>query len=154
MAKPRSNGNGRHRPYCTYGPNSNRISHPSPRQITQLPMSGRLYIDKQHRPIFVLRFAAKMIPTARLASSLTTKLPESPGSANASPESAVGLLPDALASPLARLEHYGMLILIGLLLILPLVGAQFGLDLSVVSRLVGTVTNEIIGMILWITGHT
>jgi Zn-dependent protease len=67
---------------------------------------------------------------------------------------AVGLLPDALASPLAWLEHYGMLILIGLLLILPLVGAQFGLDLSVVSRLVGTVTNEIIGMILWITGHT
>jgi hypothetical protein len=47
-----------------------------------------------------------------------------------------------------------MLIVIGLLLILPLVGAQFGLDLSVVSRVVGTVTNEIIGMILWITGHT
>jgi Zn-dependent protease len=67
---------------------------------------------------------------------------------------AVGLLPDALASPLAWLEHYGMLILIGLLLILPLVGAQFGLDLSVVSRLVGTVTNEIIAMILWITSHT
>src|SRR5712672_2494520 len=67
---------------------------------------------------------------------------------------AVGLLPDGLALPLARLEHYGMLILIGLLLILPLVGAQFGLDLSVVSRLVGTVTNEIIDMILWITGHT
>ena len=67
---------------------------------------------------------------------------------------AVGLLPDALASPLARLEPYGMLILIGLLLILPLVGGQFGLDLSVVSRVVATVTNEIIGSILWITGHT
>jgi hypothetical protein len=47
-----------------------------------------------------------------------------------------------------------MLIVIDLLLILSLVGAQFGLDLSVVSRVVGTVTNEIIGMILWITGHT
>jgi hypothetical protein len=35
-----------------------------------------------------------------------------------------------------------------------LVGAQFGLDLSVVLRVVCTVTNEIIGMILWITGHT
>jgi hypothetical protein len=66
----------------------------------------------------------------------------------------VGLLPDALASPLARLEPYRMLILIGLLLILPLVGAQFGLDLSVVSRVVCTVTNEIIAMILWNTGHT
>ena len=67
---------------------------------------------------------------------------------------AVGLLPDALASPLARLEPYGMTILIGILLILPMVGAQFGLDLSVVSRVVGAVTNEIIGIILWITGHT
>ena len=67
---------------------------------------------------------------------------------------AVGLLPDVLASPLARLEPYGMLILIGVLLILPLVGAQFGLDLSVVSRVVAVVTNEIIGIILWITGHT
>jgi hypothetical protein len=47
-----------------------------------------------------------------------------------------------------------MLILIGVLLILPLVGAQFGLDLSVVSRVVAVVTNEIIGIILWITGHT
>jgi Zn-dependent protease len=67
---------------------------------------------------------------------------------------AVGLLPDALAAPLSRLEPYGMLILIGVLLILPVVGSQFGLDLSVVSRGVGLVTNEIIGIILWVTGHT
>jgi Zn-dependent protease len=66
---------------------------------------------------------------------------------------AVGLLPDALAAPLARLEPYGMLILIGVLIVLPVVGAQFGLDLSVVSRGVGLVTNEIIGIILWVTGH-
>src|SRR5262249_10050321 len=37
---------------------------------------------------------------------------------------AVGVLPDAVASPLARLEPYGMLILIGLLFILPTLGAQ------------------------------
>jgi Zn-dependent protease len=37
---------------------------------------------------------------------------------------AVGLLPDALASPLARLEPYGMMILIGVLFILPMIGAQ------------------------------
>jgi Zn-dependent protease len=66
---------------------------------------------------------------------------------------AVGLLPDALGSPLARLEPYGMLILIGVLLVLPMIGAQFGLDLSVLSKVVGTVTNDIIGIILWITGH-
>src|SRR4026209_1905164 len=33
---------------------------------------------------------------------------------------AVGVLPDALASPLARLEPYGLIILIGMLFILPL----------------------------------
>ena len=43
---------------------------------------------------------------------------------------AVGVLPDALASPLARLEPYGMLILIGLLFILPMLGTQLGVDLD------------------------
>jgi Zn-dependent protease len=43
---------------------------------------------------------------------------------------AVGLLPDALASPLARLEPYGMVILIGFLFILPIISAQMGLDFS------------------------
>jgi Zn-dependent protease len=67
---------------------------------------------------------------------------------------AVGVLPDAVASPLARLEPYGMIIRVGVLLVLPIVGAQFGLDLNVVTRVVGTVTDEIIGVILRITGHT
>ena len=40
---------------------------------------------------------------------------------------AVGLLPDALAVPLARLERYGMAILIGLIILLPLLGAQMDL---------------------------
>ena len=35
---------------------------------------------------------------------------------------AVGLLPNVLAYPLARLEPYGMIILIGLLIVLPDVG--------------------------------
>ena len=35
---------------------------------------------------------------------------------------AVGLLPDALALPLARMERYGMLILIALLIVLPMLG--------------------------------
>src|SRR5947207_6390954 len=57
---------------------------------------------------------------------------------------AVGMLPDALASPLARLEPYGMLILIGLLFILPMLGAQLGVDLSIVSRVIATSTDAII----------
>jgi len=44
---------------------------------------------------------------------------------------AVGLLPKALAAPLARLEPYGMLILIGLLFILPTLGAQTGVDVNI-----------------------
>ena len=47
---------------------------------------------------------------------------------------AVGLSPNVLARQLARLEPYGMMILIGLLIFLPLVGSQFGLDLNFVSR--------------------
>jgi len=43
---------------------------------------------------------------------------------------AVGLLPNFLALPLSRLERYGMAILIGLIIILPLVGSQTGFDLS------------------------
>ena len=67
---------------------------------------------------------------------------------------AVGLLPDALASPLARLEPYGMVILIGLLFILPVIGAQMGFDFSLVSHVVAAVTNEVIAFILLVTGNT
>ena len=67
---------------------------------------------------------------------------------------AVGVLPDALAFPLARLEPYGMLILIGLLFILPMLGPQFGTDLSIVSRVITSSTETIIGAILRLTGNT
>src|SRR5205085_7552664 len=53
---------------------------------------------------------------------------------------AVGVLPDFLARPLAQLEPFGMLILIALLFLVPLLGAQLGVDLSVVSRVVNAVT--------------
>jgi Zn-dependent protease len=66
---------------------------------------------------------------------------------------AVGLLPNAIGSPLARLEPYGMIILIGLLFILPMIGAQMGLDFNVVSRSIAAVTNAVISVILQITGH-
>ena len=67
---------------------------------------------------------------------------------------AIGLLPDLLAAPLARLEPYGMLILIGLLFIVPVLGAQMGVDLSIVSRAVGIVTETIINAIVRITGNS
>ena len=67
---------------------------------------------------------------------------------------AVGLLPDVLARPLAALEPFGMLILIAVLFLVPLLGAQLGVDLSIVSRVVNVVTDVIIGAILWLTGNT
>src|SRR5262245_3285366 len=67
---------------------------------------------------------------------------------------AVGVLPNVLATPLARLEPYGMLILIGLLFILPILGTQLGVDLSIVSRLVASSTDATIGAILRLTGNT
>jgi Zn-dependent protease len=67
---------------------------------------------------------------------------------------AVGLLPKVLASPLARLEPYGMMILIGVLFIIPMIGAQLGINLNVVSQSISAATGAVIGIILWITGHT
>ena len=67
---------------------------------------------------------------------------------------AIGVLPQAVASPLARLEPYGMLILIGLLFILPMLGAQMGADLSIVSRVIASSTSAVIDAILRLTGNT
>ena len=66
---------------------------------------------------------------------------------------AVGLLPNVLAAPLSRLEPFGMLILIGLLILLPLAGSQFGLNLDVISALLRTVTGYVVWLILVVTGN-
>jgi len=66
---------------------------------------------------------------------------------------AVGLLPRAFAAPLARLEPFGMLILIGFLILLPLAGSQFGLNLDVISAVLRASTDFIIRLILVLTGN-
>jgi Zn-dependent protease len=66
---------------------------------------------------------------------------------------AVGLLPNVLANPLARLEPYGMMILIGFLIVLPLLGSQFGVDLSFVSHFISTATGAVIRVIIRLTGN-
>jgi Zn-dependent protease len=66
---------------------------------------------------------------------------------------AVGLLPKPLAAPLARLEPYGMLILIALLILLPLAGSQFGLNLDVISAILRKSTGYVIWLILMVTGN-
>jgi Zn-dependent protease len=66
---------------------------------------------------------------------------------------AVGLLPDVLAVPLSRLEPYGMLILIGILILLPVVGTQLGLNLDVISAILRTSTGYVIRLILLLSGN-
>jgi len=67
---------------------------------------------------------------------------------------AVGLLPDALALPLARLERYGMLILLLFLFVLPYVGEQTGHNLNILGWLIGRPTEALIRFVLAITGQS
>ncbi len=66
---------------------------------------------------------------------------------------AVGLLPNILAKQLARLEPYGMIILIGLLILLPLLGSLLGVDLGFVSHLISSSTDTVLRVILRLTGN-
>jgi len=65
-----------------------------------------------------------------------------------------GLLPGVLARPFSRVEPYGMFLLIGLLILLPLLGAQFGRDLDFLSGIITQSTRAIIGVILRVTLNT
>ena len=65
---------------------------------------------------------------------------------------AVGLLPRSLAMPLARVEPYGMLILMGLFL-LGYVSARTGLGLNPLGWFVAVPTNALIHLVLAITGQ-
>jgi Zn-dependent protease len=66
---------------------------------------------------------------------------------------AVGLLPKFLALPLARLEPYGMIILIAALLVMPVLGAQMGVDLNILPHLITGPVETIIRAIVWLTGN-
>ena len=65
----------------------------------------------------------------------------------------VGVLPKAMAAPVARLEPYGIVILLVLLIVLPMLGAQLGVDLSIVSHIIAVSTGAILDVILRLTGN-
>ncbi len=65
---------------------------------------------------------------------------------------AVGLLPRALAMPLARLERAGIFIILGGIFLLPWLGGRLGLDLNVFWWLVGAPAAELSEFILRLTG--
>jgi Zn-dependent protease len=66
---------------------------------------------------------------------------------------AVGLLPDALAFPLARLERYGILIVLFFLFVLPYVGERTGVDLNILGWLIGVPAEALYQFVLRITGQ-
>jgi Zn-dependent protease len=66
---------------------------------------------------------------------------------------AVGLLPYPLSWYLARLERYGMVILLGLLIGLPLIGQQIGTDLNVFSWFIMPIVDYVQGLIYFVTGN-
>ena len=65
---------------------------------------------------------------------------------------AVGVLPDALATPLARLERYGTAIIVGLFLILPVIAARAGSHFDLFAQIIGRPTAAVIKTILLLTG--
>ena len=65
---------------------------------------------------------------------------------------AVGLLPRPLARPLARLEPYGMLILMGLFL-LGYISARTGLGLNPLGWLIAVPAHALIRLVLAVTGQ-
>ena len=66
---------------------------------------------------------------------------------------AVGLLPRALAYPLARLEPYGMVILLLFIFVLPYLGQETGFDLNILSWLISGPTEALIRFVLTVTGQ-
>ena len=66
---------------------------------------------------------------------------------------AVGLLPDVLARPLSRLEPWGMLILIAILIALPMLGAQLGQNVDFISQWIRAATGFLIRLLLVLTGN-
>jgi Zn-dependent protease len=65
---------------------------------------------------------------------------------------AVGVLPRFLARPLARVEPYGMLILLGLFIVSYL-GVRSGLGFSLLNLLIGAPAEALIHLVLQVTGQ-
>ena len=64
-----------------------------------------------------------------------------------------GVLPRTLAARYSRLEPFGLPLLIGLIFVLPVLGAQLGVNLDVISRVISRSTNAIVNGILRMTAN-
>jgi Zn-dependent protease len=66
----------------------------------------------------------------------------------------VGILPKPAAMAVARLEPFGLVILIGLLIIVPMLGAQLGVNLNFISGVLAIATRSIVSVIVYVTGNS
>ena len=66
---------------------------------------------------------------------------------------AVGLLPNFLSRPLASLERYGFMILLGLMFLLPAAGRLIGVNLNLFSILISPMYQFLYDFVIRITGH-
>ncbi|MBZ0324754.1 MAG: site-2 protease family protein [Alphaproteobacteria bacterium] len=66
---------------------------------------------------------------------------------------AVGLLPRSLALPLARLERWGLFIILAMLFLLPWLGRSIGVDLDLFAWLVGGPVEFLLRLIGALTGN-
>lgn len=65
---------------------------------------------------------------------------------------AVGILPVRLALPLARLEQYGLLIILGLVFVLPWLGRAMGVDLNVFHWIVTVPVGFLFNLVVTLAG--
>ena len=65
---------------------------------------------------------------------------------------AVGLLPKYFSYQLAKLERYGLFIIIGALFILPLIGKEIGISLEPIHWFIQYVSNFLLTIIYFLTG--
>ena len=65
---------------------------------------------------------------------------------------AVGLLPKYFSYQLAKLERYGLFIIIIALFILPLVGKQIGISIMPIHWFIQSVSSFLINIIAFLTG--
>jgi len=65
---------------------------------------------------------------------------------------AVGLLPRPLALHFARLEKWGLFIIVGMLFILPLIGSQLGVEINIFAWLIGLPVTFLYDLLLHVAG--
>jgi Zn-dependent protease len=63
-----------------------------------------------------------------------------------------GLLPPALARPYYRTERYGMLLLLGAIIVLPMIGRQIGMDLNILGWILGPASDYLLQLVATLTG--